>query len=150
LCKNIGADDVIDYRSTDVVAVLSKTDKAFDFILDNIGTNFELYWKSPKFTTASAKYVQIGSEANLSSVFDLAYRFVVPKALGGGQRPFSFGMAATNFEHFTKIGELVAEGKVRPVVDEMFAFEDAPKAYRKLKTGRTKGKIVVRVRSIDQ
>jgi NADPH:quinone reductase-like Zn-dependent oxidoreductase len=83
-------------------------------------------------------------------MYDLAYRFLVPAALGGGQRPFAFGMAATNFDHFTKIGELVADGKVKPVIDEVFAFEDAPKAYQKLKTGRAKGKIVVRVRSSDE
>jgi NADPH:quinone reductase-like Zn-dependent oxidoreductase len=83
-------------------------------------------------------------------MYDLAYRFLVPAVLGGGQRPFAFGMAATNFEDFTKIGELVADGKVKPVIDEVFAFEDAPKAYQKLKTGRSKGKIVVRVRSSDE
>jgi NADPH:quinone reductase-like Zn-dependent oxidoreductase len=79
-------------------------------------------------------------------VFDLAYRFLVPAALGGGKRPFAFGMTKTDLEHFTKLGEYMAEGKLKPVIDEVFNFEDAPKAYRKLKTGRAKGKIVVRVR----
>jgi NADPH:quinone reductase-like Zn-dependent oxidoreductase len=38
------------------------------------------------------------------------------------------------------------EGKLRAVVDSTFVFEDAPKAYEKLKTGRAKGKIVVHVK----
>jgi NADPH:quinone reductase-like Zn-dependent oxidoreductase len=147
LCKDLGADEVIDYRTTHVATTLAETSKPYDFILDNVGSNFELYWKSPSFTKAGAKYVQIGSEVSLSSVYEMAYRFLVPGMLGGGKRPFSFGMAATKFEHFTELGKLLAEGKVKPVIDEVFAFEDAPDAYRKLKTGRAKGKIVVRVKT---
>ncbi|KAF2826059.1 NAD(P)-binding protein [Ophiobolus disseminans] len=145
LCKSLGADEVIDYRANDVATVLAQTEKKYDMVLDNIGSNFEIYWRSPSFTLPGAKYVQIGAQPSLSFVYDLAFRFVVPTALGGGQRPFSFGMAATNFEDFTKLGELVAEAKVKPVIDEVFAFDDAPRAYKKLKTSRAKGKIVVRV-----
>jgi NADPH:quinone reductase-like Zn-dependent oxidoreductase len=141
---------VINYHEDDVTSILSASEKKYDFVLDNIGRNFELYWKSPEFTKPGAKYVQIGTDANLSSVYDITFRFLVPKSLGGGQRPFSFGMAATNFEHFTEIGELLAQGQVKPTIDEVFAFEDVPKAYRKLKTGRAKGKIVVRVRGEDK
>lgn len=145
LCKSIGADEVIDYRSQDVATTLSASQKPFDFVLDNIGTNYDLYWKSPTFTKPGAKYVQIGSEVSMSSTYDIAMRFLLPKALGGGQRPFSFGMAATNFDDFTAIGKLLAEGKVKPVIDQVYAFEDVPEAYRKLKTGRCKGKLVIRV-----
>jgi NADPH:quinone reductase-like Zn-dependent oxidoreductase len=136
---------VIDYRSQDVASALSSSQKPYDFVLDNVGTNFDLYWKSPNFTKPGAKYVQIGSEVTMSSVYDLAFRFVLPKALGGGQRPFSFGMAATNFEDFTEIGKLLADGKVKPVIDQVYALEDVPEAYKKLKTGRSKGKLVIRV-----
>lgn len=141
---------MIDYRTTDVPTTLSQASKPYDFVLDNVGSNFEVYWKAPNFTKPGAKYVQIGSEVSLSSVYEMAYRLLVPGVLGGGKRPFSFGMAATNFEHFMELGKLLAEEKVKPVIDEVFAFEDAPDAYRKLKTGRAKGKIVVRVRSEEE
>jgi NADPH:quinone reductase-like Zn-dependent oxidoreductase len=36
---------------------------------------------------------------------------------------------------------------VKPVVDEVFAFNNVHRAYEKLRTGRAKGKIVVRVRT---
>jgi NADPH:quinone reductase-like Zn-dependent oxidoreductase len=119
-------------------------------VLDNVGHQFELYWKSPTFTKPGAKYVQIGSQVSLPFIYDLAFRFLVPTGLGGGKRPFSFGLASTNFEDLTKLGRLVEEGKVKPVVNEVYAFEDVPKAYEKLRTGRAKGKIVVRVRSEDK
>jgi NADPH:quinone reductase-like Zn-dependent oxidoreductase len=147
LCKDIGADEVIDYRNNDVTSILSGSEKQYDFVLDNVGNDAALYWKSPSFTKTGAKYVQIGSEANMSAMFDLAYRFLVPRSLGGGQRPFAFGMTSTNFDHFTTLAHMLADGKLKPVIDETFAFEDAPNAYKKLKTGRAKGKIVVRVGS---
>jgi NADPH:quinone reductase-like Zn-dependent oxidoreductase len=114
-------------------------------ILDNVGEPAELYWKSPLFTNPGAKYVQIGSQVSLGFIYDLAFRFIVPTWLGGGQRPFSFGLTKTDFKDFEALVELVREGEVKPVVDEVFEFEDVRKAYEKLRTGRARGKIVVRV-----
>jgi NADPH:quinone reductase-like Zn-dependent oxidoreductase len=145
LVKDLGADEVIDYRTQNVPDVLARSGERFDFVLDNVGEPAALYWDAPRFTKLGAKYVQIGSQVSLGSVYDLASRFVVPTWLGGGQRPFSFAMAKTNFEDFEALAELVAGGKVRPVIDEVFEFEDVPLGYRKLRTGRARGKIIVRV-----
>ncbi|KAJ5057644.1 NADPH:quinone reductase-like protein [Bipolaris maydis] len=145
LCKDLGADEVIDYRKNDVAAVLASGSKQYDMILDNVGHPSELYWKAPAFTKPGAKYVQVGSQVSLSFLYDLAFRFLVPTWLGGGQRPFSFGFALTNFDDFTALGKLVESGKVKPVIDEVYEFEDVPKAYQKLRTGRARGKIVVRM-----
>ena len=41
----------------------------------------------------------------------------------------------------------MAEGKVKAVIDQVFAFENAPEAYEKSRTGRAKGKIVINVSS---
>jgi alkaline phosphatase D len=43
------------------------------------------------------------------------------------------------------LGGWMKEKKIRAVIDSVFEWEDAPKAYEKLKTGRAKGKIVVHV-----
>lgn len=39
----------------------------------------------------------------------------------------------------------MTEGKVRSVIFETFEFSEVPKAFKVLKEGRTKGKIVVKV-----
>lgn len=36
-------------------------------------------------------------------------------------------------------------GSVKPIVDSVFEFEDALKAYDRLMTGRATGKVVVKV-----
>ena len=145
LCEDLGADEVIDYRTESVTTALEKSGKEFDFVLDNIGEPAELYWKAPSFTKPGAKYVQIGSQVSLGFIYDLAFRFIVPTWLGGGQRPFSFAFASTNFDDYQGLADLVVKGKVKPVIDEVFELEKAPDAYEKSRTGRAKGKIVVRV-----
>lgn len=144
LCKDLGADEVIDYRTEDVTAVLEKSRELFDMVLDNVGEPAKLCWKAPVFTKPGAKYVQIGSQVSLGFVYDLAFRFIMPTWLGGGQRPFSFGLTSTNFEDYQGLAELVVKGQVKPVLDEVFELERVNEAYKKLKTGRAKGKIVVR------
>jgi len=51
----------------------------------------------------------------------------------------------SNTKDFSEIGGLVAEGKVKVVIDQAFDFEDVPKAYAKLREGRTRGKLIVQV-----
>ncbi|KAL5413895.1 hypothetical protein PMIN04_009255 [Paraphaeosphaeria minitans] len=145
LCKDLGADEVIDYRTQSVPDVLEKSGKKVDFVLDNVGEPAALYWQAPKFTKPGAKYVQIGSQVSLGFIYDLAFRFVVPTWLGGAQIPFSFAMASTNLKDYERLATLVVQGKVEPVIDEVFEMEDVPQGYKKLRTGRTRGKIVVRV-----
>ncbi|KAL1613126.1 hypothetical protein SLS60_001358 [Paraconiothyrium brasiliense] len=145
LCKDLGADEVIDYRTQSVVSALEKGEKKLDFVLDNVGEPKALYWKAPSFTKPGARYVQIGSQVSLGFVFDLACRLALPTWLGGGKTPFSFASASTNFNDYQGLADLVVNGQVKPVIDEIYTFENAPKAYEKLRTGRTRGKIVVRV-----
>jgi len=150
LCRDLGADHVIDYRTESVTDSLASSGRKFNFILDNIGAPADLYWQAPKFTTLDAKYVQIGSQVSLGFVYDLAWRFLVPAWLGGGQRRFAFGMAATNYEDFVELGQLVAEGRVKPVVQEVVEFEGVKGGYEKLRTGRCRGKIVAKVLREDE
>ena len=140
---------MIDYRTNDVPSLLATGQQQYDMILDNVGHPFELYWKSPSFTKPGARYVQVGSQVGLPFIYDLAFRFLVPTRLGGGQRPFSFGFATTNFDDFDALIKLVASGSVTPVVDKVYEFEDVKRAYERLRTGRARGKIVVKVKKED-
>lgn len=145
LCKDLGADKVIDYRTESVTSVLERDEKKIDFVLDNVGEPAELYWKSPTFTKPGAKYVQIGSQMSLGFIYDLAFRFIMPTWLGGGERPISFAVATTNFQNYQGLVDLVVKGKVKSVIDEVFEMENAPRAYERLRTGRARGKIIVRI-----
>ena len=146
LCKSLGADQVIDYKSKDIVAELKKMPK-FDLVVDNVGTPSELYWQAHNFTNAKTRYVQAGGGLSFGDIYSLLSRMIWPGFLGGGKRPFEFLGLANNQEHFRDIVGWMAQGKVKALIDEVYGMEDKGpiRAFERLKTGRAKGKIIVRV-----
>jgi NADPH:quinone reductase-like Zn-dependent oxidoreductase len=46
---------------------------------------------------------------------------------------------------FRGVYDLIAAGKARPVVDEVFPLADAAKAHERLERGEQLGKIVLRI-----
>ncbi|KAH7127176.1 hypothetical protein B0J11DRAFT_527389 [Dendryphion nanum] len=146
LCKSLGADEVLDYKSRDIVEQLTEKGQVFDLIVDNIGTPANLYSSSHLILKPTGKFMQIGAPLGLASGISLMSRFIRPGFLGGGKRPFHLVLAKVHGEDFAQLATWFKDGKVKPVIDSVFEFDEVPKAFEKLKTGRAKGKIVVRVK----
>ena len=146
LCKSLGADSVIDYKTSNVVAELKKL-PPFDLVVDNVGTPHELYWQAHTFTKPGAKYVQVGAGFSPGAMYQLMSRMMWPGFLGGKKRPFQFLGAQSNVAHYKEIAGWMAEGKVKALIDQVYGMDDKGpvRAFEKLKTGRAKGKIVVRI-----
>ena len=145
LVKGLGADRVVDYTTQDVVQVLKGVGERFDHAVDNVGTNNELIRSCHEFLKQGKKYVAVGSEASVGAAIALLKRQLVPSFLGGVRGNVVAFWPERKLDVLVKIGEWMSEGKVRAVIDERFAFEDAVKAIVKLKTGRARGKIVIDV-----
>ncbi|KAH7375627.1 hypothetical protein B0T11DRAFT_11163 [Plectosphaerella cucumerina] len=141
LCRNLGADEVIDYREADVLAVLTGKGQVFDVAVDNVGALAGLYERSGGFLKPEGTFVQVG----LPGFGATLRRGLLPGRLFGPRRAYKSVAVAINREDLDQVGRWMVEGKVRAVLDEKFAWEDAPKAYEKLRKGRTTGKIVVQV-----
>ena len=146
LCKSLGADQVVDYKSKDVVAELKKMQK-FDLVVDNVGAPSELYWQAHNFTNAGTKYIQVGAGVSLGEFYSLFTRMLWPGFLGGGKRSFAFTTVSHNLDHYKEIAQWMAEGKVKALIDDVYGMEDKGpvRAFERLKTGRVKGKVVVRI-----
>ena len=146
LCKSLGADEVIDYKTKNIVAELKKMQN-FDLVVDNVGTPSDLYFQAHNFTKAGTKYVQVGGGFSPGAIYDLLSRMIWPGFLGGGKRPFQFLGLESNYEQYKEIASWMAEGKVKALIDEVYGMEDKGpvKAFEKLGTGRAKGKVVVRI-----
>ena len=145
LCRSLGADKVIDYKTTDLITTLKESGEQYDHILDTVFANPQLYWQSHHYLRAGGKYVCVGLPLRLKTFKSLVAIHVLPGFLGGGRRKFVFHSVTANPEHFAQVARWIEEGSVKPVVEEEFELEDAGKAYGKLKTERTRGKLVVRV-----
>jgi len=147
LCRNLGADEVIDYKKGSVVEALKASQVKFDHVVDNVGTTMELYWHCQEFTKPEAGYVMVGSGPGIGSAIERFKAKSLPAFLGGGKRSYSGFWPQAKIEDLKQIGTWMKEGKVKAVIDEKFPFGEAPNAFVKLKTGRTRGKIVVDVAS---
>lgn len=144
LCKSLGADEVIDYRNEDALEIFTRAGKRFDLIVDFVGSP-ELYWQAHYFTKPTAKVVNVGATMTMDFFRRLLPIFLLPKFLGGGSLKYEFLTCHAKENDFKQIGQWMAEGKVKPVIAETFSLEDVPKAFETLKTGRVRGKLVVKV-----
>ena len=59
---------------------------------------------------------------------------------------YSFLYMRASGEQLRQIAELIDAGAIRPVVDRVFPFEQAREALAYVETGRSKGKVVIKVR----
>lgn len=144
LCKSLGADEVIDYKKGSILETLKKQ-KPFDHVVDNVGGQYDLFWRANEYTTPSAKYVYVAGVPSLSfAAFVMKAKFW-PGFLGGAKRPYTGIFAEPHIDELEQIGKWIGDGKMRAVIDEKFPFEKAPDAFSKLKTSRAKGKIIIDV-----
>jgi alkaline phosphatase D len=130
-CKSLGADEVIDYTSTDVVKALSAGGPQFKLVVDNIGTPTDLYTKSTAFIAPGGKFVQIGAGMNLSGTIAIAGNMLKPSFLGGGKAKYQMLMAQASKSDLQSLAEWMKEGKVKGVLDSVYEW--------------AKGKIVIKV-----
>jgi NADPH:quinone reductase-like Zn-dependent oxidoreductase len=145
LCKGLGADEVIDYKTTNVSQELKSRGLEFALVIDNVGEPYDLYQASDYFLKEDGKFVQVGAAVTLSGIYNILSRICWPAFLGGGKRKLDLMQVKNNADDLAQIGQWMKEGKVRAVIDSTFEIGDAAKAYEKLKTGRARGKIVVHV-----
>ena len=145
LCKDLGADEVIDYKTTNVSQELQARGRQFSLVVDNVGVPYELYKASDDFLQPGCKFIQVGAAMNLSGISSILSRMAWPSILGGGKSKLELLQVTNKVDDFVQMGEWLQEGKIRAVFDSTFELEDAGKAYAKLKTGRARGKIVVHV-----
>ncbi|KAI1491745.1 zinc-binding oxidoreductase [Biscogniauxia mediterranea] len=140
LCRALGAREVIDYKAQDVVAALKEKGQIYDLVVDNVGDP-GLYAQCAAFLKKNGAYMQVGiSSLSMSNLLSAYKNMII-----AGSRSYRFLSMRSETAWFTQIGKWMAEGKVRPVIDEAFEFDDVVEAYKKLRTGHAKGKIIVHV-----
>ncbi|KAI1193242.1 NAD(P)-binding protein [Nemania serpens] len=147
LCAGLGASTVIDYASVDVSAALRARGPVFRLVVDNVGHSpADLYKAADDYLAPDGVFVQVGGEFGLAGLRAIASRALRPGFLGGGRRAWKFLTVGERHEDLAQLARWLQEGKIRAVIDgDVFPFEEAPKAFEKLKTGRTRGNIVVKV-----
>lgn len=143
-CKSLGADEVIDYRTTDVVKHLQRQGTQYDLLVDNVNSP-ELYWNAHDYLKPKGIYINIAGAITLPHVVNMLKVLYLPTWLGGGHREAKFLRRRSDAEGFATIAQWIAEGRLRPVIEKVYDLDEAAEAFARLKTGRSRGKLVIRV-----
>lgn len=129
LVRSLGADEVIDYATSDFAAGEAR----FDVVMDCVGN-------APY---SRVKGVLAPQGRLLAVLADLLA--MLGSAFAGRTRSHRViaGPASEKGEDLMAVAELAEQGTLRPVIDRRFAFEEIVDAYRLVDSGRKKGSVVL-------
>ena len=138
--RSLGADHVIDYTKED----FSQDGKLYDLIyVANGDLPVSKYQKALK-----RGGICVLSGGGSGSIFGLLFgMFQEWWILKTEKKKISSFMTSNNQKDLSYINELLASGKVKPVIDRRYPLSETADAFRYLGEGHAKGKIVITVKN---
>lgn len=151
MVKNLGADIVIDYKKDDFETIL----KDYDMVLNSQDT--QTLEKSLRILKPDGKLISISGppdmayakENSLSWFMKMAIYFLSYKVNRLAKKlevDYAFLFMNANGKQLADISTLIEAGKIVPVIDKVFAFEQTNDALNYVMSGRAKGKVVIKLR----
>jgi len=137
LVRSLGADHVIDYTREDFTTGATK----YDLIVDNVVTHSFSDYR--RVLTDNGTFVIVGSNSDgdyLGPAVDVVYANLYAPFVS--QR-FGFMLSSLNPEDLATLAGMMADGKIKSVIDRTYKISELPEAIRYLETGRTRGKVIV-------
>lgn len=133
--RALGADEVIDYSSADFVAETKRITggRGADVVIEHVGG--ETFGKSVVATRSGGRLVTCGATSGFTPTVDLRHVFFRQVQVLGS----TMGSKGDLFA----VLPLVAQGKLRPVVDRVLPLKDAAEGHRALESRSVFGKIVL-------
>jgi zinc-binding alcohol dehydrogenase/oxidoreductase len=133
--RELGADVAVNHESGDVVAAVKEAAGGVDVVVEHVG---EATWtRSLQAAKAGGRIAVCGATSGPNPPASLHRIFWKQLSI--------LGSTMGTREDFAAVYELVASGKVRPVVDRAFPLEDAAAAHEYLESGRQFGKVVLTI-----
>jgi NADPH:quinone reductase-like Zn-dependent oxidoreductase len=129
LVRSLGADHVVDYTTTDAL----EDGRRYDLILDTVGN---------RSVRELRRVLAEGGKAAVTGFTSVAKLLAV--SLRGGKN-IAMVQAHVTAKDLELLSELIAAGKVRPLIDRRYAFADLPAAIAYLEQGHARGKVVAEV-----
>jgi NADPH2:quinone reductase len=142
----LGADRVVDYRSEDFVAAVGEeTDgPGADVILDHLGGAY--FERNQRALATGGRLALIGVMQGRTAEIDLGRLLVKrQRIIGSTLRPRPLAEKAEIVAAFARsVLPAIADGRITPVVDRVYALADAALAHRDMESGTHFGKLVLR------
>jgi putative PIG3 family NAD(P)H quinone oxidoreductase len=144
-CESLGARRAIDYKTEDFVAEIGKetAGRGVNVVLDMVGGSYVA--RNLQVLATEGRLVMIATQGGAKGEIDvmriMQQRLVIT---GSTLRPrsaeFKRAIRDQLLEH---VWPLLAAGRIRPVVDSVFALAEAGKAHARMEGGEHKGKIIL-------
>ena len=144
ICRNLGADRVIDYRQDDYVEIMRQEGGA-NVILDIVGgPNIERNFKA---ATHDGRIIQLafalGSKVDINLMPVMLKRLTYTGSTLRTRSPAFKAKIAQELE--ANVWPLIESGKLKPVVHASFTLAEAARAHALMESGTHIGKIVLTV-----
>lgn len=149
--KALGADRVIDYKRENYLDVVSDLDIVVDALGGQYTTDaFKVIRKGGTVVGLNGPVDSFAAQAfGLNRVLKVILslmRWKVSRAAKSKSATFRFVFATPNAKHLEEIVRLVDTNKIRPVIDRVFPLEQSIEALQYVKSGRAKGKVIIKVK----
>ncbi len=129
MLRSIGADHVIDYTRED----FTQTNQKFDVIFDAPGkTSFS---RCKKLLKPNGQF--ISANPGFSDQIGTLWKLITRRRLATPEN------STTRNEYFVSLRDLIASGKIKPIIDRTFPLEQAAEAHRFAESDQKKGNIVL-------
>jgi len=151
LVKRLGADVVVDYKSQDFSKILA----GYDVVLNSLDK--DTLHQSLKVLKVGGKLISISGPPDPEFARDQGLNWFlqqIMRLLSYGIRrkarrqgvSYSFHFMRANGAQLSEITSLIEAGIIHPVMDRVFPFVATNEALAYVEGGRSKGKVVIKVR----
>ena len=146
-CQRLGANAAINYRTADFEESIRNltAGRGVDVILDMVGGSYtlrNLRSLAPRGRLVFINYME-SNQAGIDIALILGKQLTVS---GSGLRPQTVERKAEIAHALEqRVWPLIAGGKIKPVIDSLYRFEDAAEAHRRMESSAHIGKIVLRM-----
>lgn len=144
-CESLGARRAIDYKSEDFVAAIARETggRGVDVVFDMVGGSYVP--RNLQVLATQGRLVIIATQGGVKGEIDVL-RIMLQRLVitGSTLRPRSVEFKrAIRDQLLEKVWPLIAAGRVRPIVDSVFALAEASKAHARMESSEHKGKIIL-------
>ncbi|WP_440810815.1 NADP-dependent oxidoreductase [Pseudomonas syringae] len=151
LVRSLGADQIVDYKKQPFEQVLH----GYDVVLGT--TRGDTLEKAVGILKPGGNIVSLvgpldkafAQARQMNFFFTLVFGLMSRKIMRLARKnkvAYSFLFVRASGTQLGKIGELLENGQIKPVIDRVFPFEQAREGLEYLGQGRAKGKVVIQIR----
>ena len=130
LVRSLGADEVIDYTTTD----FTQGGQRYDIVFDTVGKSS--FRRCRRVLTGTGLYLPTTGLANMV--------WAATSAVTGGPK-VKTGMSVEKKDALAFLRDLIGAGQLRVVIDRTYPLEEIAEAHRYVDQGRKRGNVVVTI-----